>query len=507
MPDARAGTQGAAIGTRLYVPGGARELVFEPTRLAVRVHAARHPRRSQLGPHTFVPMRAANRSALSLGRVARHSRADAFCGFYVGGAGAEDVQQRDRGRADAPRHDDRAVDAEQLPGPAARTSRWSCRCRSSSRRSRSRRCRASVFDKIDTLGAPRLVEYWEQDPCTAALRRATMTTRWRRRGRRDAERRRRRRATKYQRQDRGEVLGRRVRHRRAVGAGLDRPRRWLRANKYKIPTGAEPLLRPYVEQGTKFFVAKVDPKKVKFENGMATLSPLRFHYDSPEFNAADPARARELGRHAGSDRQHPRAEHALRGRELPERHDPDEPRRQGRGARRGSASSTRRCSITRSSEKPGAVVTEYAWDSRQLRSVPGPDARRQRPRDARRRRRSVDLQGRRRVRAHADAPARALRQGRRRTISCSAPSSRSSAAAASPTRRASMRRERRTSDGTNNFQGRYVILHPWTGAIACANPVRGKWGGPNGQRSRSRRRRRTSRSSRAARSSALVRRR
>jgi hypothetical protein len=30
MPDNRAGTQGAAIGTRFYVPGGARELVFEP---------------------------------------------------------------------------------------------------------------------------------------------------------------------------------------------------------------------------------------------------------------------------------------------------------------------------------------------------------------------------------------------------------------------------------------------------------------------------------------------
>ena len=30
MPDNRAGTQGAAIGTKFYVPGGARELVFEP---------------------------------------------------------------------------------------------------------------------------------------------------------------------------------------------------------------------------------------------------------------------------------------------------------------------------------------------------------------------------------------------------------------------------------------------------------------------------------------------
>jgi uncharacterized protein (TIGR03382 family) len=32
--------------------------------------------------------------------------------------------------------------------------------------------------------------------------------------------------------------------------------------------------------------------------------------------------------------------------------------------------------------------------------------------------------------------------------------------------------------GTNNFQGRYMILHPWTGPIACAAPNRGTWGGP-----------------------------
>jgi MYXO-CTERM domain-containing protein len=30
----------------------------------------------------------------------------------------------------------------------------------------------------------------------------------------------------------------------------------------------------------------------------------------------------------------------------------------------------------------------------------------------------------------------------------------------------------------NNFQGRYIIRHPWTGAINCKNPIRGRWGGP-----------------------------
>ena len=33
---------------------------------------------------------------------------------------------------------------------------------------------------------------------------------------------------------------------------------------------------------------------------------------------------------------------------------------------------------------------------------------------------------------------------------------------------------------TNNFQGRYAILHPWTGALTCASPQRGIWGGPHG---------------------------
>src|SRR5262249_7043851 len=36
--------------------------------------------------------------------------------------------------------------------------------------------------------------------------------------------------------------------------------------------------------------------------------------------------------------------------------------------------------------------------------------------------------------------------------------------------------------GTNNFQARYAIRHPWRGPIACADPTRGRWGGPpNGE--------------------------
>src|SRR5581483_5421072 len=36
--------------------------------------------------------------------------------------------------------------------------------------------------------------------------------------------------------------------------------------------------------GMKFFVAKVDPAKVKFDGAQAKLSPLRFHYDTEQFH-------------------------------------------------------------------------------------------------------------------------------------------------------------------------------------------------------------------------------
>ena len=63
--------------------------------------------------------------------------------------------------------------------------------------------------------------------------------------------------------------------------GLDT---WLKQEHYAIPDGAEPVLRPYVEQGTKFFVAKVIPEKVAFVDGRAVLSPIRVHYDTEQFS-------------------------------------------------------------------------------------------------------------------------------------------------------------------------------------------------------------------------------
>ena len=35
-----------------------------------------------------------------------------------------------------------------------------------------------------------------------------------------------------------------------------------------------------------------------------------------------------------------------------------------------------------------------------------------------------------------------------------------------------------TPSSYNNFQGRYIIRHPWQGAVLCAFPEWGQWGGP-----------------------------
>jgi hypothetical protein len=34
------------------------------------------------------------------------------------------------------------------------------------------------------------------------------------------------------------------------------------------------------------------------------------------------------------------------------------------------------------------------------------------------------------------------------------------------------------TDSWNNFQARYAIRYPWTGPVACKEPVYGRWGGP-----------------------------
>lgn len=57
---------------------------------------------------------------------------------------------------------------------------------------------------------------------------------------------------------------------------------WLRENGYKIPKGASAALKPYINQGMKFFVAKVNLKE-QLKTGYTTLRPLQFAFESEKF--------------------------------------------------------------------------------------------------------------------------------------------------------------------------------------------------------------------------------
>ncbi|HWN83441.1 MAG TPA: DUF2330 domain-containing protein, partial [Candidatus Udaeobacter sp.] len=227
-----------------------------------------------------------------------------------------------------------------------------------------------IFHKIDQLAAPRLVEYWEQDPCRpqiayGAIGKGAGT------------------GSGYggrTREAKAKDLGVTIEAKFAVGeyqvvilsakdsTGLDT---WLRQEKYSIPEGAEPYLKPYVEGGSKFFVAKVDIKKVKFENGQAMLSPLRFHYDAESFSLPirlgmmNSAGTQDLIVHILAPRQ--RYEVAnYENVTIPTNLDVKEEARERFGEFYAAL-------FDRTLEKnPGAVVTEYAWDAGSCDPCPTP---------------------------------------------------------------------------------------------------------------------------------------
>jgi len=142
---------------------------------------------------------------------------------------------------------------------------------------------ADVFDRVDSLSAPRLVEYWEQDPCAPQddLLEGAMA------GGRPMSRK-----SKSVMSFEDSDLGVKVEARFVTGeyevvilsatdsSGLET---WLRREKYSIPQGAAGALAPYIRNKSKFFVAKVDIKKVKRDaQGVVQLSPLRFSFDANE---------------------------------------------------------------------------------------------------------------------------------------------------------------------------------------------------------------------------------
>jgi hypothetical protein len=137
-----------------------------------------------------------------------------------------------------------------------------------------------VMAHLDAFSAPRLVEYFDPDPCQPqpmfermpmAASPAPLASEARR--------------------DRQQNLGVTIEEKFTVGeydililsakesGGLET---WLVQNGYRIPKGARQLLQPYIRQNLKFFVAKVNVEKFE-KSGFQNLRPIRMTYESPRF--------------------------------------------------------------------------------------------------------------------------------------------------------------------------------------------------------------------------------
>jgi hypothetical protein len=345
-----------------------------------------------------------------------------------------------------------------------------------------------VFDHIDALTAPRLVEYWEQNPCPEAMRSGPGGL-----------------AGMGFGSGHGRLGGAhsiaaapavKVEAEFSVGeydivvlsatdaTALDA---WLHENGYKIPAGAEPYLRPYVQMGMKFFVAKVNVAKVTFEddspvkarNGpkQAILSPLRFHYDSDAFNL--PIRLGLINSSGTQDlvvtilARNQRYEVANYDNvAIPTNIDVSNATRREFGAFYTTLFDQT------IAKHPHAVVTEYSWSSSSCDPCPTPplgpreiqtfgaDALPEHP-----------SSGFVITRLHARYSKDALGDDLFFRAAPPIVGGREFMQNTSGTGGAKLEQGAR-SDAQNNFQARYAIRHPWTGPIACANPQRGMWGGP-----------------------------
>jgi hypothetical protein len=139
-----------------------------------------------------------------------------------------------------------------------------------------------IFQRLNDYSAPRLVEYWDQNPCyenermedkSAAPARALSEVS----------------VSGYGNLRKKDAV--KIEAQYLVGeydililsakesSGL---KTWLNENGYKIPANAEEVLDPYIKSNLKFFVVKVNEKeKKKLNNNF--LRPIQISFNSPKF--------------------------------------------------------------------------------------------------------------------------------------------------------------------------------------------------------------------------------
>ncbi len=139
----------------------------------------------------------------------------------------------------------------------------------------------SLIDHLDAYTAPRLVEYFDENPCQqrrmyAEAATASVTA--------DSVQ---LKALSAVEEDTGVTIEAKY----TVGeydililsaeesSGLIE---WLDVNDYRLPEGAEEVVGSYLKQGMRFFVAKVN-LEAQLESGFSNLRPLQVAFESPKF--------------------------------------------------------------------------------------------------------------------------------------------------------------------------------------------------------------------------------
>jgi hypothetical protein len=135
----------------------------------------------------------------------------------------------------------------------------------------------ALIDHLDAYSAPRLVEYWDEDPCLIRYRVQALPVPQSKGGSAD--------------QTRAAALGVKIEAQYTVGeydivilsaeqsGGLET---WLTENGYKIPDGAASVLESYIKQKMRFFVARVNLQE-KEKLGFTYLRPLQMAFESSKF--------------------------------------------------------------------------------------------------------------------------------------------------------------------------------------------------------------------------------
>ncbi len=214
---------------------------------------------------------------LFIGLVAWSGPASAFCGFYVGKADTKLFNKASE--VAIARHDNKTVltmandfkgDVKEfamvVPVPTIL------------KKDQIHVGEPAVLKHLADYSAPRLVEYFDENPCRRYPEALSMEALKSMPAPAEAKR------------ERNRTLGVTVEAQYLVGeydililsatesAGLET---WLTENGYQIPAGASSVLHSYVKQGMKFFVAKVNLEE-QARLGVTHLRPLQMAFESPK---------------------------------------------------------------------------------------------------------------------------------------------------------------------------------------------------------------------------------